>query len=117
MGFLMSKRSISPPPVVAEALVVLGQRIRLGRQGLRWTASELAARAGVSETTVLSSEAGKPGTAIGTVFTLARLTGVPLFGIDDPAELSRLRREGEREIALLPAKVYHRGAGEPNADF
>jgi transcriptional regulator with XRE-family HTH domain len=117
MRFLMPKKSISPPPVVTEALVVLGQRIRLGRQGLRWTASELAARAGVSEPTVLASEAGKPGTAIGTVFTLARLTGVPLFGIDDPAELSRLRRDGDREIALLPSKVYHLSNGEPDAAF
>jgi transcriptional regulator with XRE-family HTH domain len=117
MGYPMPKKPISPPPVVAEALVVLGQRIRLGRQGLRWTASELAARAGVSEPTVLASEAGKPGTAIGTVFTLARLTGVPLFGIDDPAELSRLRRDGEREIALLPSKVYHLSEGEPDAAF
>ncbi|TDS76057.1 transcriptional regulator with XRE-family HTH domain [Amnibacterium kyonggiense] len=106
-----------PPPVVAEALAVLGQRVRLGRQERGWSAAELAVRAGVTAPTVRAAEAGRPGTASGTLFTLAWLVGVPLFEIDDPVELARLRRTGERELALLPARVVHRQDVEPDADF
>ncbi|WP_202977849.1 hypothetical protein [Nocardioides daphniae] len=50
-------------------------------------------------------EAGKPSTAIGTVFNACVLLHVPLFGVEDKAELARMRLRGEERIALLTRRV------------
>ena len=91
-------------PAARDALVVLGQRIRMARHRKGWTAAQLAASARVSKPTVLAVEAGKPTVAAGTVFNIAVLAGVKLFSADDH-ELLRLRRQGEDTLALLPSRV------------
>jgi len=45
-----------------------------------------------------------PTVAIGTVFELAVLLGVPLF-VDDRSELSAIRRLAENRLELLPRSV------------
>ncbi|MEI2779426.1 MAG: helix-turn-helix domain-containing protein [Tetrasphaera sp.] len=101
----MPRRTIAPLPEANEALRILGSQIRQARHGRRWTAADLAARLGVSQPTVLALEAGAPGTAIGTVLNAAVLTGVPLFGTEDRAELARMRRRGEERLALIGSRV------------
>lgn len=89
----------------ADAVTVLGQQIRLARLAKGWTAAELSETAGLSPTTVASIENGRGSAAIGTVFNLAVIVGVPLFGVDDPSELIRLRRRGEERLALMPSRA------------
>lgn len=101
----MARKTISPLPATSDALGVLGNQVRIARHNRGWTVAELAARVGVSPPTVLAIESGAPGTAIGTVFNVALLVGVPLFGIEDRTELARMRRRGEEYIALIPSRV------------
>lgn len=113
----MAKRTVPLRPHVQDALSVWGQLIRRGRIERSWTAKDLAARANVSEQTVLSAEAGHRGTAVGTMMDLADLVGVPLFGIDDRAELAIRRRRGEEILALLPSRVRRPSLGPVDDDF
>ncbi|PPG10953.1 transcriptional regulator [Rathayibacter sp. AY2B7] len=113
----MAKRSVPPRPVVADALLLLGQLVREARLRHRWTREELAVRAGVSTPTVAGIEAGAPGTAVSTVFSVAELVGVPIFGIDDPVELARRRRSGEEKLALLPSRMRRRTTDELDDAF
>ena len=113
----MAKRSVPLRPHVQDALTIWGQFIRRGRLDRAWTAKDLAARANVSEQTVLSAEAGNRGTAVGTMLDLADLVGVPLFGIDDRSEIAIRRRRGEELLALLPSRVVRRPGGAIDDDF
>jgi transcriptional regulator with XRE-family HTH domain len=87
-----------------DAVRVLGLEIARARRAKRWTINELAERAGVSRITVRGVEAGTPTVAIGTVFELATLLGIDLFGAG-PAELPELLIRGRERLALLPARV------------
>lgn len=111
----MARRTASPMPATQDALRVLGDQIRLARHARGWTLAELADRVGVSPRTALAVERGAPGTAIGTVFDAAFLVGVPLFGVEDRAELARLRRRGEERVALIASRV-HRAESEDSGD-
>jgi DNA-binding XRE family transcriptional regulator len=91
-------------PTVVAALTVVGQEIRLARQGMGWTVQELADRAGVNEKTVRAIEAGAPTAAIGTVFELAWLVGLQMLGHTDD-ELPALLARGQERLALAPARV------------
>lgn len=112
----MAKRPLNPPPMAADALRVLGGQIRQARHTRRWTAKDLASRVGVSEATILAAESGRPGTAAGTLFHAAVLVGVPLFGVEDRAEMARMRVRGEERLALIPSRVRHvEPEGDPDA--
>ncbi|MFD6093104.1 helix-turn-helix domain-containing protein [Oerskovia sp. NPDC060338] len=92
----------SPPTL--DALVILGAQIATARRGRRWTAAELAERAGISLTTLRRAEQGAPSVAIGVVFELATLVGVPLFG-QDASGLRAARSRAMDLLALLPQRV------------
>jgi transcriptional regulator with XRE-family HTH domain len=111
----VAKHEFVISPVARDALIVLGQRIKIARIQRGWTVADVARRSLTSVPTVRKIEAGAPGTAIGTAFHMAFLLAVPLFGIEDPAELARLRRQGEDTLALLPARV--RGTEDLDDDF
>ena len=114
----MTRRRIAMSPVAENAAALLGTQIRLARHAKRWTAADLAERAGVSRVTVLNAEAGSPSVSLGNVLNMASLVGVELFGLDDPVELARARRRGEERLALIPSKVYkERGSGDGDFDF
>ena len=87
-----------------DAARLLGLEIARARRARRWTINELAERAGVSRITVRAAEAGTPTVAIGTMFELATLLGIDLFGAS-PAELPELLARGRDRLALLPARV------------
>ncbi len=98
--------------VVQDAVELFGAQVRAARAERRWTAAELARRAGVSKGTVLKVEQGHPGVSIGTAFQLAALVGVPLFARDErrlaaDAQAARaavigrrVRRPAEPDVAL-----------------
>jgi transcriptional regulator with XRE-family HTH domain len=91
-----------------DAASVLGVEIARARRERRLTIDELAERAGVSRITVRAVEAGTPTVAIGTVFELATLLGIDLFGA--PAQLPELLARGRDRLALLPARVRESSA-------
>lgn len=113
----MAKRTVPLRPHVQDALSVWGQLIKRGRLDRTWTAKDLAARANVSEQTVLAAESGHRGTAVGTMMELADLVGVPIFGIEDRAEIAIRRRRGEEMLALLPSRVRRPKTGINDDDF
>lgn len=102
-------------PAVSAALVVVGQEIRTARQERGWTIQELADRAGVSEKTVRSVEAGSTTAAVGTVFELGWLVGLNLLGRDED-ELPTLLARGQERLSLSPQRV-HKPARTPRPRF
>ncbi|WP_051478706.1 helix-turn-helix transcriptional regulator [Arthrobacter sp. H5] len=111
------KRTVPLRPHIQDALTIWGQLIRQGRIDRKWTAKELAARANVSEQTVLSAEAGSRGAAVGTMMDLADLVGVPIFGLEDRSEIAIRRQRGEEMLALLPSRVRRPKSGSIDDDF
>ena len=112
----MSKRRVVPTPETAEAIAILGQQIRRGRQRNGWSVASLAARAGVSPPTITAIEAGNPGASIGNVLNAAVTVGVRLFGAERD-ELVALRRRGDEVIALLPHRVVEDRGDDAVPDF
>jgi transcriptional regulator with XRE-family HTH domain len=104
----MGRRKVGVTRAAENALVVLGQQIRVARAERGMTADQLAGTAGISRTTLSSIERGSASSSIGNVFNVATIVGVPLFGVEDPSELIALRRRGEERLALLPARVDRR---------
>lgn len=95
-------RSYSLP--TTQASRILGLEIARARRDRRWPIAELAERAGVSAPTVRAVEAGAPSVAIGTVFELATILGVELFGVER-SRLPELLARGRERLALLPSRV------------
>ncbi|MGC8628417.1 MAG: helix-turn-helix transcriptional regulator [Acidimicrobiales bacterium] len=93
---------ISRPASVA--VKIIGSEIAQGRRERRWSQEGLAERAGVSPVTVRAVEHGSPSVAVGTVFELAVLTGVPLFG-PDKVDLPKQLATSRDRLSLLPKRV------------
>lgn len=86
-----------------QAARLLGQQVELARRERSWPMRELAERAGVSINTIRKVESGDMTVAVGTVFDVALMLGVPLFHEDRvrvalEAELTSAR------LALLPKR-------------
>ena len=112
----MSKHKVVTTPEAGEAIAILGQQIRLGRQRKGWTVASLAARTGVSPPTITAIEAGRPGVSVGNVLNAAVTVGVRLFGAERD-ELVAMRRRGEEVIALLPSRVIQERGDDAVPDF
>jgi transcriptional regulator with XRE-family HTH domain len=94
-----------------EAARVLGHQISIARRRQRRTAKEVAERAGVTRVTLGRIERGDPEVGMGLYFEVTSVLGVPIFGAEG-SELAGLVARGERELALLPARVF-----EPRRNF
>jgi len=94
---------------------VLGQQLAAARRHQHRTAQEVAERVGTSRPTLRRIEQGDPNVALGLYFEVATILSIPLFGAQG-RELAELAARGERELALLPARidVWHR---EVDDDF
>jgi transcriptional regulator with XRE-family HTH domain len=87
-----------------DALSLLGALIREARLAGTLTTTGLSTRAGISRGLLQRIERGDPGCAIGAVFEVAAIVGVPLFDMDERLLSARLARQTEK-IALLPKSV------------
>jgi DNA-binding XRE family transcriptional regulator len=96
-------------------LKLLGTQIAIARRERRWTRDALIERVGISRQTLTSIEKGSPTVAIGTVFEVATLLGVPLFD-RDTVRVGDLLTRSEQRLALLPARV-HEPTPEVDDDF
>lgn len=100
--------------VVHDAAALLGAEVRAGRLERRWTAAELARRAGISKLTLLKIEHGDPSVSLGLALQTAALVGVPLFDRDERALADDAR---SARAAFLGRRVRHRSMPEPDLDF
>lgn len=87
-----------------DALKLLGNLIKLGRQKRRWTADELAERVGVSRPTLRKIENGHPNCSVSLVFEAAHLVGIPLFDPDPRTITNHLARTADL-LTLLPRSI------------
>jgi transcriptional regulator with XRE-family HTH domain len=87
-----------------EALEVLAQMIRIGRIDRKMSAQEMADRAGISRPLLRRIESADPSCAIGSVFEVAVLAGVPLFG-GEPNRLETQRSALAEKLSLLPQRA------------
>lgn len=102
-------------PYAAEAAQLLGAQVTLSRRQRRWSAQELADRAGITPPTLRKVERGDMTVGLGVAFEVAALVGVPLFHEDRSRLGADLNRVRDR-IAVLPQRVRQR-AGEVKDDF
>jgi len=87
-----------------EALELLAQMIRVGRIDRKIGAQEMADRAGISRPLLRRIESGDPSCAIGSVFEVAVIAGVPLLGGE--ADRPQTQRSALMEkLSLLPQRV------------
>lgn len=98
-----------------DAARLLGLMLRTARIERKLTVEELAERAGVSRGLVYRAEEGDMGCAIGAVFELATLVGVPLF-TSDHASMALHTANAEKTLSLMPRAV-HRSAKGVEDDF
>lgn len=98
-----------------QAVILLGELIRMKRLERKMTAVDLADRAGIDRRTLSQIEKGDMGSQIGLVFEVAALVGVDLFGVE-PAGLVALEARVADKIALLP-KLARPTASKVKDDF
>jgi transcriptional regulator with XRE-family HTH domain len=84
-----------------DAVVLLGQMIRIGRLNHKLTIAELAERADVSRGLIQRIERGDPGCSIGAVFEAATIVGIRLFDADQPT-LTTSIASNQQTLTLLP---------------
>lgn len=99
-----------------DAVALLGLHIATARRQRRFTAADLAQRAGISLTTLRNAERGVPTVAVGIVFELATLLGIRLFGAE-PGNLRDLVDRQADRLALLPAHVHVGPQNAADDDF
>ena len=87
-----------------EALELLGQMIRVGRIDHKMTAQEMANRAGISRPLLRRIEGADPSCAVGSVFEVAVIAGVPLWG-GEPDRLESQRSALSEKLSLLPQRA------------
>ena len=87
-----------------EALELLGQMIRVGRIDRKMTAQEMANRAGISRPLLRRIEGADPSCAVGSVFEVAVIAGVPLLG-GEPDRLQAQRSALTERLSLLPQRT------------
>lgn len=116
MVFEMAKtnhRALSP--YALEAIALLSSLIREARLEKKITAQELAERAGVSRGLIQRIEKADASCAVGTVFEVASLLGIPLFDSDVHA-LTEKRKSTQKALALMP-KTVRKPTREADDDF
>ena len=88
----------------SETIMLLADKIKLGRKQRKWTEQELAERAGISRATLQKIEKGNMNCAIGLVFEVAVLVGIKLFDTDH-ISLTMQQESTYDKLALLPKSV------------
>lgn len=98
------KRRHSFSRTTVEAAALLGTQVAAARRERRWSAAELAERAGISTFTLSKVEKGDPTVGLGVAFEVAVLVGVPLF-VDDRTRLAPALAQARDRLAVLPQRV------------
>jgi len=99
-----------------EALTLLGQTIRLVRLERRIRAGDLADRAAISRGLLHRIEKGDPSCAIGSVFEVAAVLGLPLME-PEAQDLGSRIEASRRTMALLPRAIRNAPLAAVDDDF
>ncbi|MDE2281657.1 MAG: helix-turn-helix domain-containing protein [Actinomycetales bacterium] len=102
-------------PQTLDAAQLLGLEVARVRRERRWTATDLAERAGIAPVTLRKIEKGDPTVELGSAFEVATLLGIVLFA-PDRRELSTMVEHARTRLALLPARVRE-SAGKDHDAF
>ena len=102
-------------PQTLDAVRALGLQVAAARRRRRMTAKDLAERAHIDAKTLRKVERGDPTVAIGTMFEVAGLVGIELFGVE-PSRLPSMVQRAEDRLSLLPSRVVEPG-DEVDDDF
>ncbi len=89
------------------ASALLGGLIRVARKKRKFTAQEVAERAGISRGLLQRIENGNLKCEIGAVFEVAAIVGVKLFDADHSTLTKQLHRT-EEVLELLPKSVRNK---------
>jgi transcriptional regulator with XRE-family HTH domain len=103
-------------PYCKEAVLFLGQTIKIERKKRKMSEMDLADRAAIARSTLQRIEKGDPSVEIGTVFSVAHIVGVKLFDTD--RSFANLLSQTEGTLALLPKRIRNNQNDEDvNDDF
>ena len=97
----MPRRVRAYSRLTRQALVLMGQRIKLSRKSRRLSEADLAERVGIARSTLQRIEKGDPLVEIGLVFEAATILGVALFEPDATSLAPHIERTSDK-LALLP---------------
>ena len=86
-----------------EALLYLGQLIKLERKKRKLSELDFAERAGIARSTLQKIEKGDPSVEIGVVFDVAHIGGVKLFDIE--TSFSTMTSAANEKLSLLPKRI------------
>ena len=103
----MVKRKRTYSRHTQEVMTLMGQYIKVYRKRKSWTENELAKRAGISRATLQKIEKGDVSCAIGLVFEVATLVGIPLFEQRKPF-LSGHIEQLKDTLVLLPRRIRNK---------
>lgn len=98
-----------------EALLLLGEQIKLSRKERRMSEKDLCARVGIARGTLQKIERGNPVVEIGLVFEAATIVGLPLFEPEATSLAPHISRIRDK-LALLPTYI-RKPKSEVNDDF
>lgn len=112
----MPKKTYVYSPYARDAAELLGRMIRAARLERNMTTTELAERAGASRPLISRAEKGDMGVAMGTMFELASILGIPLFEADPERLAQRLQAE-KRTGALLRKRAFVASQRQVDDDF
>jgi len=111
MVYMQAKGEIMPKSITRtysrysrDAAVLLGALIREARNERKFTAQELADRAGISRGLLQRIEKGNLKCEMGAVFEVATIVGVKLFDVNESG-LTRYLGQTRERLALLPKSV------------
>ncbi len=89
-----------------EAVVMLGNLIRINRIERKLSVQGLAERVGISRDMMQRIEQGDPRCGIGLVVEAAAIVGVPLFDADSTHTLTMHIKAQQEKLRLLPKAIH-----------
>lgn len=112
----MGRQEVGLTAATSNVLQTLGSVVREARVSQDLPREEVALRAGVSTYLVRQVEEGNPGTAIGNVLKVLVALRLPVFGVTDEVEYSRMANRSAERLGLLPARAA-KPRKDPGDDF
>lgn len=110
-GLYIAQREAMPKSITRtysrysrDAVTLLAGLIRSARKQRKFTAQEVAERAGISRGMLQRIEKGDLKCEVGAIFEVASIVGVKLFDADETT-LTKHIRQTEEKLALLPKSV------------
>lgn len=101
-------------PAMTKQLDALGERLRLARLRRSYSASTVAARAGITRVTLARIEKGDPGTSLGAYVAVLRVLGLQdsLEGVASDDQLGRKLQDLQLPVRQTAPRRSAQTSGE-----